>query len=116
MVLIVEGGGDERLDLFVVRWDAFQRGGPLPLLLVDSEAPVVGASPWGHVARRAGDGWSRPAGAADDHLHLYGKGAHSFKLLATLDPAKLRAASPWAERFFATVDRLTGRDASRRPA
>ena len=89
MVLIVEGGGDERLDLkvecrrafrlllegaglrnrmpqiiaaggrknaydlFVVRWDAFQRGGPLPLLLVDSEAPVVGASPWRHVARRA---------------------------------------------------------------
>jgi hypothetical protein len=36
------------------------------------------------------------------------EGAHSFKLLATLDPAKVRGASPWAERFFATVERLAG--------
>jgi len=36
----------------------------------------------------------------------YGKGEHSFKLLATLDPNLIRTASPWAERFFATLDRL----------
>ena len=30
----------------------------------------------------------------------YGKGAHSFKLLQSLDPAKVEAASPWAKRFL----------------
>jgi hypothetical protein len=29
----------------------------------------------------------------------YGKGAHSFKLLALVDPAKVRQL-PWADRFF----------------
>ncbi len=29
----------------------------------------------------------------------YGKGDHSFKLLARIDPAKVTAASPWANRF-----------------
>jgi Domain of unknown function (DUF4276) len=38
---------------------------------------------------------------------IYGKGPHSFKLLATLEPSRIRQASPWAERFFATLDRLT---------
>jgi len=33
----------------------------------------------------------------------YGKGQHSFKLLATLDPGAIRKACPWAERFFATL-------------
>lgn len=33
----------------------------------------------------------------------YGKGEHSFKLLARIDPAKVTAASPWAKRF---VDEL----------
>ncbi len=139
--------------------------GDLAVLLVDSEAPVTGASPWDHVKQREGDGWERPDGATDDHLHLmvqcmeswfladrsamrtffgngyrenalppptakiedvsrtdiyatlkaatkdttkgaYGKGAHSFLLLATLEPQLVRAASPWAERFFATLDRL----------
>lgn len=42
----------------------------------------------------------------------YRKGAHSFKLLAVLDPAKIRAASPWAERFFSVVDRLAAPGAS----
>lgn len=37
----------------------------------------------------------------------YSKGTHSFKLLATLDPNHVRRASPWAERFFSTLDRLT---------
>ncbi|MBK1665744.1 hypothetical protein CKO38_15515 [Rhodospirillum rubrum] len=31
----------------------------------------------------------------------YHKGAHSFKLLAAIDPAKVVAASPWAARFVA---------------
>ncbi|MDR3298638.1 MAG: DUF4276 family protein [Candidatus Accumulibacter sp.] len=33
----------------------------------------------------------------------YGKAAHSFKLLAKVDPAKVTQASPWAKRF---VDEL----------
>jgi Domain of unknown function (DUF4276) len=135
------------------------------VLLVDAEAPVTHVSPWEHVRQRQGDGWQKPAGASDDHLHLmvecmeswfladpealaafygqgfnenalpksapeqvaktdvysaldratrptktkgrYGKGTHSFKLLATLDPAKVCAACPAAKRFFDAVDRLT---------
>ena len=38
----------------------------------------------------------------------YGKGKHAFKLLAELDPALIRSASPWAERFFSTLDRFLG--------
>lgn len=34
---------------------------------------------------------------------VYGKGEHSFKLLALIDPAKVTGASPWARRF---VDEL----------
>ncbi|MDA8519469.1 DUF4276 family protein [Acidovorax sp. NCPPB 4044] len=30
----------------------------------------------------------------------YGKGAHSFKLLALVDPALVETASPWAKRFL----------------
>ena len=33
----------------------------------------------------------------------YGKGEHSFKLLALVDPAKVVAASPWARRFIETL-------------
>lgn len=36
----------------------------------------------------------------------YAKGRHSFAVLAELDVRQLRSASPWAERFFATLDRL----------
>lgn len=36
----------------------------------------------------------------------YDKGEHSFRVLAQLDPARIRAASPWAERFFSTLERL----------
>jgi hypothetical protein len=36
----------------------------------------------------------------------YGKGKHSFKLLELLDPDLVRKTSPWAERFFLTLDRL----------
>ena len=30
----------------------------------------------------------------------YGKGEHSFKLLARIDPVKVQHASPWAKRFI----------------
>lgn len=30
----------------------------------------------------------------------YGKGQHSFKILAQIDPGKVCAASPWAKRFI----------------
>ena len=33
----------------------------------------------------------------------YGKGEHSFKLLAKIDPAKVVDASPWAQRFIEEI-------------
>lgn len=33
----------------------------------------------------------------------YGKGAHSFNILALIDPAKVCAASPWAQHFISTL-------------
>ena len=36
----------------------------------------------------------------------YGKGPHSFKLLARIDPERVMAASPWAKRF---IDELARR-------
>jgi len=33
----------------------------------------------------------------------YGKGEHSFQLLATLSPSLIRAHCPWAARFFDTL-------------
>lgn len=38
----------------------------------------------------------------------YGKGEHSFKLLASVDPAKVVAASPWAKRFVDETKRNMG--------
>ncbi len=38
----------------------------------------------------------------------YGKGEHSFKLLALLDPAKVVAASPWAKRFVEALKHMMG--------
>jgi len=38
----------------------------------------------------------------------YGKGAHSFKLLALIDPAKVIGASGWAERFIDELKRRMG--------
>lgn len=40
-----------------------------PLLLVDSEGPVS-ETPWQHVLHRVGDGWQKPDGAVDAHLHF----------------------------------------------
>lgn len=36
----------------------------------------------------------------------YDKGGHAFKLLAKLDPNLVRRSGRWADRFFATLDRL----------
>lgn len=47
-----------------------QRPGALCLLLVDSEAPVSGASRWAHVRQRPGDAWDQPGGVTDEVLHF----------------------------------------------
>lgn len=36
---------------------------------------------------------------------VYGKGTHSFKLLALIDPQKVRASSAWADRFLDELER-----------
>lgn len=38
----------------------------------------------------------------------YGKGEHSFKLLAKIDPFKVTAASPWAMRFVDELKKKMG--------
>lgn len=38
----------------------------------------------------------------------YDKGGHSFKLLRMCDPAVIRGAGPWAERFFSELERRAG--------
>jgi hypothetical protein len=45
-------------------------GDDFPILLVDSEAPVVVGSSWEHVRLRPGDEWPRPQGASEDQIHL----------------------------------------------
>jgi hypothetical protein len=45
-------------------------GDEFPILLVDSEEPVVESSPWEHVRLRPGDQWARPAVASEDRIHL----------------------------------------------
>ena len=34
----------------------------------------------------------------------YGKGAHSFKLLASINPESIKTASPWAKRLIDTLE------------
>jgi hypothetical protein len=36
----------------------------------------------------------------------YSKGEHSFQLLARIDPATVRLAAPWCDRFLRALDRL----------
>ena len=66
---IVRGSGrDQTFDRFAT---AVEVGRPdtVPLLLVDSEAPVAaGNSVWQHLQAR--DGWSQPSGADDDQAFL----------------------------------------------
>ena len=65
MPKIVPGGGRQQtFERFAI---AFAGGGPgiVPLLLVDSEAPVAtGQSVWQHL------GWDRPLGAGDDQAFM----------------------------------------------
>jgi hypothetical protein len=63
----------------------------------------------------ASDGTIEPIAKADVYQSLkeasracktkasYGKGEHSFKLLGLIDPTKVTAASPWAQRFITAV-------------
>ena len=44
------------------------RRGGVPVLLIDSEGPVVDADPWSHLKRS--DGWDRPRSAPDGTAHL----------------------------------------------
>ena len=69
MPAVVRGQGrTQTFDLFATAI-ANPRGGVLPLLLVDSEAPVTaGHSVWQHLKKR--DNWERPVGAADDQAFL----------------------------------------------
>ena len=39
----------------------------------------------------------------------YSKGKHSFEILALLDPAKVRKHSPYADRFFEELQRISQR-------
>ncbi len=41
----------------------------LPLLLVDSEEPVL-TQPWEHLNTRQGDRWTKPVHSDDDQIHL----------------------------------------------
>jgi hypothetical protein len=40
----------------------------------------------------------------------YGKGAHSFAILARIDPAKVKTAAPYAMRLFQYLNRTVGAD------
>jgi hypothetical protein len=104
-----------------------QRGkDDMVMLLVDGEAPVVGDDPWEHVRQREGDNFRREAlpdrtdieAIAKREVYraleaatratksgAYGKGTHSFKLLAEIDPGKLQGASPSARRLFDVLRR-----------
>lgn len=42
----------------------------------------------------------------DTKQGAYGKGAHSFKILACIDPAKVREVAPYVERFLSHLDRV----------
>jgi len=42
----------------------------------------------------------------DTKKGAYGKGTHSFKILAMIDPAKVREAAPYAERLLSHLDQV----------
>ena len=63
------GSRDETLKRFRIALNQGRNSGEIPLLLVDSEAPVLlNNSPWRHLRSR--DGWQRPASTLDEHAHL----------------------------------------------
>jgi len=45
----------------------------------------------------------------DTQKGVYGKGAHSFKILAVIDPIKVREAAPYAARFLDHLDQVLRR-------
>ena len=64
---VVACGGRERaFENF--RYACDGKRGSVPVLLVDSEGPVVDADPWSHLKRN--DGWDRPRSAPDGTAHL----------------------------------------------
>ena len=66
--IFASGGRKEAYDDFRHALRA-TRGDEFVVLLVDSEGPAAtGAGPWRHLKDR--DGWDKPAGATDDHVHL----------------------------------------------
>lgn len=69
MPKVVRGRGRaQTFDLFCLAIDNPRRAG-LPLLLVDSEAPLAGHhTAWQHLEHH--DGWQRPRGAGDDQAFL----------------------------------------------
>ncbi len=62
------GGRRRAFESFRASYESHQED-ELPILLVDSEDPVV-VEPWDHVRLRPGDGWQRPHGASPDQIHL----------------------------------------------
>jgi hypothetical protein len=58
-----------------------------PILLVDSEDPVIAPVAWEHLLSR--DGWERPVGAADDQAQLM---VTCMETWIMADPAALRRA------------------------
>lgn len=74
-------------------FEDFRRGARLHrdalcILLVDSESAVTTATKWEHVRQRRGDGWIRPDGIDEAHLHLMVEAMETW-LLA--DPEALGA-------------------------
>ena len=70
-VKVVRGGGRKQTyDMFAAAVRN-RSADTLPLLLVDSEAPVQpGHSPWQHLWARKEDRWPRPDGVGDDQAFL----------------------------------------------
>ena len=69
MPKVVQGSGRQQTFECFARAIAGGAPGIVPLLLVDSEAPIAaGHSVWQHL--RANDGWSRPPNAGDDQGFL----------------------------------------------
>lgn len=65
--------GESRLETYKAFVTALKTQKPnvLPLLLVDSEAPLNSEHTlWEHLANREGDGWKKPDGATEEHLFL----------------------------------------------
>jgi hypothetical protein len=64
------GGRQQAYKRFRTAQGQPRRADEFPVLLVDSEAPIVGESSWEHVRKRPGDGWERPQDASEDQIQL----------------------------------------------